>query len=147
MVSDRIIDYITSIINKTKQHKIKWRPLREILEANRYNEHYSDLVFLSQNEFTKIYWDDSFYARKDGETLILVTSEWESGKDGSISIHKELKCLSNDFSNIVNVPEYNNIPYDELLVAIKDYWEHKCMDYNQDISDIFDVLNNFAEDD
>ena len=145
MVSDRLEEYFKRIIINTENNMIKWRPFREIFDANVKNEIYADITILNANEFSKIIFEDSFYARKDGETLFFISSEWESGLDGSISLHRELKCLCNDFNRILNVPEYDVIPVNKLLSAIKTYWEHKCMDYNQEISDIFGVLNSFAE--
>jgi len=145
MVSDRLEEYFKRIIINTENNMIKWRPFREIFDANAKNEIYADITILNANEFSKIIFEDSFYARKEGETLFLISSKWESGLDGSTSLHRELKCLCNDFNRILDVPEYDVIPVNKLLSAIKEYWKRKCMDYNQEISDIFGVLNSFAE--
>lgn len=142
MVSDRIESYINSIIKQTKKQKVKWRPFEEYFSSSvKKDEMWATL----QNEFTEIIFSDSFYAQKNGETIFIITSKWMSGKDSSVSYHKEILISCSNYSDIVSLPAYADMPIDNLIGVIKEYWDNKCNDYNKEISDIFDVLDTFAE--
>ena len=142
MVSDRIESYLKKIIVQTKKKRIKWRPIEELLLSDKCN---NEVWFTYQNEFTEVVYPDSFYAKKNGEFIYFITSKWISGKDESESLHKEIMISCSEQSEIVNLPFYESLTFDNLLDAIKEYWNDKCNNYSQDISDIFDVLGSFAE--
>ncbi|MGN1275831.1 MAG: hypothetical protein ACI4UK_02425, partial [Floccifex sp.] len=142
----RIEIALRCIIKETKERKINWRPFSEFWNANQNNENLSEFICSLQNEFTEIIFSDSFFAKKEEKIIFLITSKWESGKDGSISEHKDIMISASAYGDILNVPDYAYNYKNDLFEKVKEYWQNKCEDYNQDISDILDVLDTFSGD-
>ena len=146
MVSDNIEGALKRIITETEKNHINWRPLSEFWNANLNNSFFSSLICSYQNEFTELVLSDSFFSQKDGRTIFIITSKWLSGKDGSISEHKEILISASSYSEIVYVPDYDFSCKSLLFDTVKQYWQKKCAEYNQEISDIFSGLSTFAGD-
>lgn len=146
MVSDNIDGALKRIIIETEKKHINWRPFSEFWNANLNNAFFSNLICSYQNEFTELIFSDSFFSQKDGRTIFIITSKWLSGKDGSVSVHKEILISASPYSEIVYVPDYEFSYKSELFKAVKKYWHSKCEEYNQEISDIFSVLSTFSGD-
>ncbi|WP_295093446.1 hypothetical protein [Ruminococcus sp.] len=146
MVSDIIMPQIKGIIERTNQSKIKWRPFQEYYDYYMKNDKIQPFPFSIQNEYTDLLLEESFYAEREGAFIFLLSSDWISGKDGSKSSHRELMIACSAYSEIITVPKYNEETIEALYSSIKKYWQVKCGTYNQEISDIFDVLSNFSTD-
>lgn len=142
MVLDRIEAYLKKIIDNTKLRRIRWRPFEEYYQSKEFND---EMWISFCNEFTEIIFSDSFYAKKGDVIIFVVTSKWISGEDGSVSYHKDILVSCSDYCDTICIPEYATTKKDKLVEAVKEYWFEKCSDYNQEISDIFDVLDVFAE--
>ena len=146
MVSDKIEGALKRIIIETQKKHIDWRPLSEFWNANINNAFFSSLICSYQNEFTELVLPDSFFSQKNGKTIFLIKSKWMSGKDGIITEHKEILVSASSYSGILYIPDYEFSSKSQLFDIVKRYWNEKCEEYNQEISDIFNVLSTFAGD-
>lgn len=69
-----------------------------------------------------------------------------SGKDGSIS--DCLEIVGGIYGSPVrHFPEYIEGCFVSIQEAILKYWEHKKSEYSLEISDSFELLNKFTEED
>lgn len=151
MVSDRIETLLNDLICKTKNNKIKWRPIKEYIDTfispkceESYFAQYIN-AFYCLNQF-QLHLDKSFFAKKDGYIIALLDIDQKSSKDGSINNCVELVGAIYN-SPVKRFPEYIDGGFKKIQKSIIEYWESKEGDYNLEISDNFEILSVFTEED
>lgn len=151
MVSDKYTNYLNCLVDLTNKRKIKWRPIQEFIDTALFFE--SEQSELAQyvrcieipreNTLCK---DKSFFIQKDNYTLVLLSYTTKQGKTPSKIERVELiGCLNR--TSITFFPEYIDGGFAQIQNAILDYWKFKESDYNLEVSDSFEILSVFTEED
>lgn len=144
MVSDRYESYLNMLLIATEKQRIKWRPIEEYIKTYTTGELAQYIQIASSMEFGKMYYDRSFFAKKDGYVIALLNYEQESAKDGFVSECLELVGVINN-SSVKHFPEYILGGFARIHDAVLRYWESKDMDYSLETSDRFELLDAFIE--
>lgn len=151
MISDRYEAYLNNLVNKTNKGKIKWRPIEEYVYSFVYPQCEESgiaqyIQVISCKEFCDLNYDKSFFVKKDGYTIAILDYKSISEKNGSIS--DCLEVVGGIYNSPVkHFPEYIEGGFAYIQEAILKYWEYKKGEYNLEMSDNFELLSVFTEED
>lgn len=153
MISDRYENYLKRLLTKTNSRKIKWRPIYEYIETDLGLNAYPDRVYSSIQDYIRnvnsscleLYLDKSFFVQKNGYVLALLNYR---ETDHNENVHDVLELVGGIYNTpIKQIPEYIDGGFSLIQDAIIQYWQSKEGDYNLDISDSFEILSAFTEED
>lgn len=153
MVSERYEEYLKKLLKKTEQKKIKWRPISDFMQIDLGLDAYpghlyaniQDYIRNVNNNCLEMYLDKSFFVKKDGYVLAMLNYK---DVDRHGSVHDVLELVSGIYNTTVKqIPEYIDGGFSLIQNAILQYWQSKEGDYNLDISDSFETLSVFTEED
>lgn len=151
MISERYETYLKKLVDKTNNNKIKWRPIKEYIYSFVYPQCEESgiaqyIQTISCKEFCDLNYDKSFFVKKDGYTIAILDFKSISGKNGS---KKDcLEVVGGIYnSSVKHFPEYIEGGFTHIQEAVLRYWERKNGDYNLEMSDNFELLSIFTEED
>ena len=152
MVSDRFEVYYERLITNTQQLKIKWRPIKDYIDDNvvptcnesALAQHVQAIYCM---EWFDLYLDKSFFTQKDNNILALLNYKAESASDGTVREILELVGCLKSQAPLKFFPEYLSGGFMRIQNAVLEYWNTKVADYNIGISDSFEILSAFTEED
>ena len=133
--------------------KIKWRPIDEYIRSYADQNFIANYVYASIRDYIRniyngcqeMYTDKSFFVKKDGYVLAMLNYKM-ADKDGKA--HDILELVGGIYDNPVKtIPEYIEGGFAKIQNAIIQYWQFKEGDYKLDISDGFELLSAFTEED
>lgn len=151
MISDRFELSLYGLLDHTKKHKIKWRPIYEYIRTDVQPYSSPEYVYASIRDYirnirgmcSELYENKSFFVQKDGYVLALLNYKESSFKDDSV--HEVLELVGGIYSTpVIRIPEYINGGFVALQKAILQYWKFKENDYNLEYSDSFELLDAFV---
>lgn len=145
MISDQIDDKLQGICGATQRHELKWRPIDEYLKYYDDNLDLSErLLMLKKNEFTVLHSESSFFVRKNNSYLIVLSYCEENPMDGTTNEICELLATIYPSSPLIKIPPYMDGGIERIRDVIQTYWDLKEGNYSLEVSDMFDLLDNFS---